>query len=701
MSASIGAPAPSRRETYPTLLIFVLLLAFHFWATTANWRSTDLPGNGFRQTQTAITAMFVQRDHNFSVAYPTPVLGKPWSVPFEFPLYQWTVVAVSNLTHTALVPSGRAVSLICFYLTLPALWLLAGRLGVAGSRRLLVLAAVLSCPLYIFYARAFLIETMALMFSVWFLYAYVAAVERRHAGWLVVAIVAGVGAGLVKITTFILYLMPAAVWSLAWLWQAWRGPDGSRAVARVLGWIAMACALPFLASWGWVRYSDAVKVKNPSAVNLASGPMQGYNFGTWETRFSAEIWNFHWKILLTNLTPAIVLTAMILLTLLVARRWWTWTLWCVVFFMGVQVLFPVLYAWHEYYYVANTVLLMTAFALALCGLLESAHSRWIVWPVILGVFAAQIWTYFIYLRPEQIRRLDGGSGLTDVLRAITEPNDVLIIAGDDWASMTPFYSERRALMIRRSMEYDGKYLDKALALLKGEHVGALVLVGPQKLNHELCDRVGEQFGVASEPILHWGGTDVYVRRDARDATLAKLRAQRFDDVEIASATPDVSVGLLVKREVPIGEFSRRQREVFAGITPLPAKIYSEFGLSVNDEGGKWFMSAHPITRLWFDVTPGRHEITAEFKIAEGAYEHLRKADATDGVEFEIFELKSTGERVPLFTRYLNPASEPSDQGVQTLTLRPEISAGSQLLFETLPGKSYSRDWALWGPITIR
>jgi hypothetical protein len=196
-----------------------------------------------------MTALFVQREHNFALAYPTPVLGKPWSIPFEFPLYQWTVVVVSDATGMPLTQAGRAVSAGCFYLALPAAWLLLGRLGLGRSRRLVVLGMVVTCPLYVFYARAFLIETMALMFSLWFLHAFVTAVERRSWGWLVVANVAGVGAGLVKVTTFMLYLMPAGIWAATWLWRARPRRDGTgkngTALGRTAGWIAAGTMVPF------------------------------------------------------------------------------------------------------------------------------------------------------------------------------------------------------------------------------------------------------------------------------------------------------------------------------------------------------------------------------------------------------------------------------------------------------------------------
>ena len=151
----------NRREPMFAVLLFCGLLAFHGWGASVGWRNLNLPGVEFRQAQTAISAYFIQRDHDFSLAYPTPVLGKPWSIPMEFPLYQWTVVLLSDATKMDLTAAGRTVSLACFYLTLPALFVLLGRVGLAWPRRLLALGFVVSCPLYIFYGRAFLIETMA------------------------------------------------------------------------------------------------------------------------------------------------------------------------------------------------------------------------------------------------------------------------------------------------------------------------------------------------------------------------------------------------------------------------------------------------------------------------------------------------------------------------------------------------------------
>ncbi|MDI1320735.1 MAG: glycosyltransferase family 39 protein, partial [bacterium] len=201
--------ASARREDRVALGLLVLLGVFHLWGATVAWRSLNLPGGEFRQAQTAISTFFIQQQNDFSLAYPTPVLGKPWSIPMEFPLYQWTVARLGTATGWELTQTGRAVSLACFYLTLPVIFLLLGRCGLSRLQRAVALGLVLTCPLYIFYARAFLIETMALMFSAWFLLAFLRAVEARSRRWLVLANLCGLGAGLVKVTTFMLFLLPA------------------------------------------------------------------------------------------------------------------------------------------------------------------------------------------------------------------------------------------------------------------------------------------------------------------------------------------------------------------------------------------------------------------------------------------------------------------------------------------------------------
>ena len=78
----------TRGEARWALALFLAGLAFHLWGMTVGWESKNMPGVEYRQAQTAISALFIKQERNFSLEYPTPVLGKPWSIPMEFPLYQ-------------------------------------------------------------------------------------------------------------------------------------------------------------------------------------------------------------------------------------------------------------------------------------------------------------------------------------------------------------------------------------------------------------------------------------------------------------------------------------------------------------------------------------------------------------------------------------------------------------------------------------
>lgn len=199
-------------------------------------------------------------------------MGAPWSIPLEFPLYQWAVVGLSNTTALPLTQAARTVSLVCFYLGLPALFLLLARTGLSPSRRLLVLAFVLSCPLYIFYAQTFLIETMAWMFGLWFMLGFMRATERRSGAWWLLAAVGGTGAALVKVTTFAFFLLPTAAWIGFLLWQERPGRHlGSwRPWLGIAGQGLASLALPCMLAEVWIRYTDAIKAQSVGGVFLVS-----------------------------------------------------------------------------------------------------------------------------------------------------------------------------------------------------------------------------------------------------------------------------------------------------------------------------------------------------------------------------------------------------------------------------------------------
>ena len=682
-------------------VLFVVLLGFSLWGVGVGWRSLNLPGCEFRQTQTAVSAFFIQKEHNFSLAYPTPVLGKPWSIPMEFPLYQWTVVGVSNTTGMALTQAGRAVSAVCFYLGLPALYLLLGRLGLPRSRRLLALGFILCCPLYIYYSRSFLIETMAVMFGAWFMLAYVRAVEQRRVGWLLLAVVAGVGCGLVKVTTFLFFLMPAFVWTLGWFRQDWQqsAEVRFRALRQRVRWCALAVALPFAASIWWVYYSDAIKARSVAGAFLQSGPMSAYNWG-YGVRFAADVWHQHWDILFHEITSVTVLVGCGLIALFFARRWWGVILVLVSSFFAVQIMFPVLYAWHAYYYVANALALMLAFGLAVCGLFESRLPRWTVWLIVLGIYGMQAWSYLSYYYPDQKRIVMSGSNLTDALRRVTAPDDVLVISGNDWSSITPFYAQRRAYMVRVNLETNWNVILPAFEQLKGEEVTALVLHGEQSKNETLIGFAEKYFQIDPRPAFRWRDVTVLLHEQLRPQAAALLRD--VPELELlVSAKSDESP--LLKRELEVSKVLSRFRTNFAEMKPVPFKYYTTFDLTQFEHEGHKVYGAHPDIRFWFKVGSGRHVFSAEAGMVPGAYGEVAYRDQSDGVDIRLEEEMPDGTRTLLFERRFNPRDTAADRGLQHIEQAFELQHDGVIVLSVGPGPqgNYARDWAVLGEIEIK
>ena len=102
-------PAPLDRLGTAIAWTFGSLLVFSLWAVSCGWTHNLLDAHGFRQTQTAISTYYLLKGSSV-LAYETPVLGPPWSIPFEFPLYQWLVALAVAVLDLNIESAGRLVS---------------------------------------------------------------------------------------------------------------------------------------------------------------------------------------------------------------------------------------------------------------------------------------------------------------------------------------------------------------------------------------------------------------------------------------------------------------------------------------------------------------------------------------------------------------------------------------------------------------
>jgi hypothetical protein len=678
--------------------IFVCALLTHFWLATRNWKAGFMPGHEFRQTQTALISHFIDRENNFSLLYETPIVGKPWvSILLEVPVYEWSVVLVSRATGWSHVVSARAVTLACFYLTLPALWLLFRRMGLPPDRRLLPLMLILLCPVYIFYSRAFLMESMELMCCAWFLVGYVGMMERRRWPWFLLATVAGTGASLIKSATFAVWLIPAAACAAWMLWGDLRSRDRWRASLQTVFWGLAGVTVPLGALRLWIELTDPIKAAHASAWIFTSANLSLGNWGLNDltARFSASVWGTLLDRWSEALMPPWLVIAMLLtgLVLLPAQRRQIAGL-AAVFFMA-QLLFPFAYAYQEYYFYACAVFLLGGFGWILHGLLESGLPRWLCWPLIAVVPAAQLHTYWHFYFPQQMVRSDGGFSYTLTLRDFTPRESVIVVAGADWAAMVPLYTERRALMIRNGLEHDRAYLDRAFNDLWDEDVSALVLLGDQRNNGALRDLAVAAFGLDQIPTFSHRYADVYCSRRYSDAVRRGLEQRgNYGDIKVPSPVPPIPASTDIVR---VNE--GLARSMLSAISPAPLKARFSFGMGRLLYEGEEVLNAHPDSDVWLRPPTGASRIEWDYGMITSAWE--RAGDKTDGVEMLIIGLRpGLGER-EIFRRELDPVLREGDRGKQREVIRYEPLPGEILHFSTRPRAGLAYDWTYWARIEVK
>ena len=671
------------------------MLLVNLWFVTRGWHASLLDRHEFRQTQTAISAYWI-REAGAKLAYETPLFGPPWSIPLEFPVYEWIVAKASALLGTGLEPTGRGVGVFFFLATLPAVYGLAGLLSLRPSRRLLVVSVLLASPTYLFWARTFMIETTALCFSTWFLFALARALRAGSGRWAVAATLLGLLAALAKITTFLVFCPPAAG-LFFWLWRQQRREPGPAPVSFwrriIIG--GAPVLLIALVSGAWLRYADAVKRANPFAATLVSSNLTRFNWGTLEQRLSAGYWRGIWENLYSFMLGGAAMGVLLAGFFLAGPALRRAALWGVGFFAGGFLLFSNLYFSHDYYYCANGLFLFGAAGLVLAGLWDNSRVPLAVRAVLLVVFfASQLGLYYrqfgVYTRFEPPRPPE----IATVIREVVPPEGVVLIYGWDWNSLVPYYAERRAVMIPLGRDFEFATLEGILAKLPPLRISALLLRHgtPSGYTSAFLRERLHRFDLDPIPVATSDDGDLYLPKDRLPAARTRLAGRTFRTVELEHHTLSALYDTVLQ---PV-ESSLLDQPIF---TPRPTRGRTQYGMGVGDLGGRPMLNAHAPSELYFTAPPGATRIEAVVGLPDGAY---LSSSPTDGVDVVIFaQLPGGGQRV-LFQRNLDPLHEPADRGPQNITLTLEQPPPGPLVFGIYPGpaNNVTCDWAYWQRITI-
>ena len=456
--------------------VFLACLIYSLVIAGIGWSNTLLGPHGFRQTQTALSTHSILQGGPW-LGYETPVLGAPWAIPFEFPLYQWTVAAVVTLLGTPLDQAGRLVSELFFYATLIPAYVLLASLQVRPRHRVVFLSLLVVSPEYLYWSRSFMMESTALFCGMAYLAFAVRSLQRWRPADLAGAALFGALAAMVKITTFFVFLVAAGLYLLGAWWQTGPARWSGKTVGRVVATALVIVLLPVACGAVWTQFTDILKAHNPLAASfITSAALQQWNLGTAAQRLSGELW----LIILNRTLPdivghGVVVLASILLMIGERRRLVSFLV-CLALFLTAPLAFTNLHMVHNYYAYANGVFLVAAIGWCVVSYLERADRwKWVGVAVLLAAVGASLWRYQrVYIpwqRTNNVRLLDSAS----VLQGSTTPDAVVLILGLDWSSELPYYARRRALMNREYRSPQDPIMQRALANLGDQRLGAMVV----------------------------------------------------------------------------------------------------------------------------------------------------------------------------------------------------------------------------------
>lgn len=450
-------PALQWLTTYAALL-FLAAAALIVVVNCVNVGNPILERHAFRQTQTALTAQgFLE--HGFRLAYETPVLGEPWSIPLEFPLYQALVALLAYLSGASLTVVGRLVSLGFTLACCLPIHATLSRLGIRRHAIHIALALFLSSPVYLFWSGTFLVESTALFFALCFLYFAVSISEgsptRRDftacAVFLTLAL-------LQKVTTVLPMLIVAGCLVLARNGRA-------RRPLRFWAACAAAAALPLAIGWAWVAWTDGIKAQHPLGMQLTSKALSAWNYGLPEQRFSGELWYF--AVFRRVLWPS---SGMLLGLIAVAVAWRRADdrlarvlLGLLALFVLPLLVFTNLHVVHDYYQVANAVFWSLLVGLSVAFVMETSRPARYPWrPVLVAAILllnlAELYEQYDIYKFNRIGADHPTLLLSDFIRRETPEDLPVIWIATDWTSEFAFYSGRRSLTLPRWYDLDADML---------------------------------------------------------------------------------------------------------------------------------------------------------------------------------------------------------------------------------------------------
>lgn len=414
-------------------------------------KSPILEKHGFRQTQTAITSYYMVKD-GYKLDYETPTIGKNWSIPFEFPIYQGLVAGIVRISNFPLTQTGRIVSLFFLLLTCFPIFYGLRSLSIESGAIYYSLSLFLSSPIYIFYGGAFLIESAALFFGCCAMYYFIKILKGGSKNRDFLALFIFLTCAMLQKSTTIL---PAfLIFTAFFLYST--GEDCIQKNSKYLLKLSFCIIGPLIFLIAWTVYSDDVKALNPIGELLTSSRLMAWNFGTLDQRLSKALWLdviFNRNIKIISLYFCGIFSITLALIFLKDRSIKNTIVVLLTLFIAPFLIFTNLHVIHDYYQISNSLFFSLAFGISSFYLFKNIiGEKPLLFIAALGFLIIGNIYYFKveYFDQKKFQMTISNNRvleLSDYIIKNTPSNLPVVWFGSDWSSENAFYSERRSLTV--------------------------------------------------------------------------------------------------------------------------------------------------------------------------------------------------------------------------------------------------------------
>jgi hypothetical protein len=479
----------NKKSTHSITIIFSAIISIGYSSFLAIIYGHQIPLDdySFRQTQTALTAYWFIQD-GFKLAYETPVAGAPWSIPFEFPIYQLLVASTSKLFSSSLDFTGRIISYLFLVLCLVPVRAITRSLRLPDNVFYIFAAILFTTPVYVYWGRTFMIETTALFFAIAAIKYFVDIITEGFSLRLILFYIFFISLSILQKSTTGLPVLLILSTAFTITQIKLSGSVKAFIFSKRILFSFICFAIPLAIGMVWLVYTDQVKLLNSLGTQLTSNALSKWNWGSIQQRLSADlyinvIWNRIFVINLAGIFGAAILVLSIFskpkphIKIIIV---YSCALGLIPFF-----LFTNLHIVHNYYQCANLIFLIYAIAVAIGGVFVPALGDQILIPTITIFFISNYITLssgYLSVIKTKYTKENRDLAVSEILKRELTRDQQFIAFGNDWSSTFAYISQRKSFTVPMFYKNYDEVINHPENFIDQNRLGAIVVCSTNKPN---------------------------------------------------------------------------------------------------------------------------------------------------------------------------------------------------------------------------